>query len=473
MLNKKQYRRANPSSARAGALHVLYAVEVEGAYANLVLDQLLREVPFAKSDRSFLTELVYGTLRWRGTVDWILNQVVRSGLDRLTPWIRNILRLGVYQLLFMNKIPPSAVCNEGTNLAKRYGHQGVARLVNGVLRSVARRGQDWEYPDPQEKPVEHIAARYSHPEWMVERWLKRYGQEETIALCLANNQPAVNSIRTNTLRLSVEELIQRLQTEGVEVEASRLIPEGLRLKRLSAYTSLAAFGQGLFQVQDESSMLAGYGLGPLPGTRVIDACAAPGGKTTHLAQLMKNQGEILAFDLHGHKIGLVQENCRRLGVNIVRTSVMDARELPGLWSGWADFVLVDAPCSGLGVLRRRPDARWHKNPGQIRELASLQSQILTAASQCLRPGGTLLYSTCTLEPEENEGIVRHFLAAGTDILSSLNKPGKYCLEDLSQFLPFIPWREEDRNQIEKGYLTLLPHIHGTDGFFLARLRREK
>ncbi len=454
--------RTVPKTAREGALQILYAVEVEGAYANLVLDQLLREASFSKLDRAFLTELVYGTLRWQKTVDWVLNQVIHAGITGLTPWIRNILRLGVYQLLFMDKIPVSAVCNEGTNLAKRYGHQGVARLVNGVLRNVARHDQNWEYPDPREAPVEHLAIRYSHPEWMVKRWLDRYGFADTLALCKANNSAAPNSIRTNTLRTTPAKLTEQLEQEGALVEKSALVPEGLILKRVSAYGDLKAMEQGLFQVQDESSMLAGYGLKPFPGARVIDACAGPGGKTTHLAQFMENRGEIIALDIHEHKVKLISENCRRLGIDIVQTYRQDAKDLPGLWEGWADFVLVDAPCSGLGVLRRRPDARWHKSMEQIEELATLQQQILQAASRCVKPGGVLLYSTCTLEPEENEDQVNRFLS---------ENQVQFKLEDLSGYLPFVPKRPEEREQIKKGFLTLLPHIYGTDGFFLARLRR--
>ncbi|NLK51741.1 MAG: 16S rRNA (cytosine(967)-C(5))-methyltransferase RsmB [Syntrophomonadaceae bacterium] len=456
--------------AREGALQVLYAVEVEGAYANLVLDRLMREASFSKRDRAFLTELVYGTLRWRAKVDWILSQVVRPNLEQLTPWIRNILRLGIYQLLFMEKIPPSAVCNEGTNLAKRYGHQGVARLVNGVLRNVVRRGKDWSYPKVEENPVEHIAVCYSHPQWIVERWIERYGLEDTMALCSANNQPADNWIRTNTLRTSPAELTQCLKQEGVEVEASNLVPEGLKLKQISAYPKLPGFAEGWFQVQDESSMLAAHGLKPWPGARIIDACAAPGGKTTHLAQLMGNQGEILALDWHPHKIELIKENCQRLGINIVQAGTQDARELPGPWLEWADGVLVDAPCSGLGVLRRRSDARWRKQPEQIAQLTILQLEILLAAGQCVRPGGVLLYSTCTIEPEENELLVQKFISTWG---SQFGKAAGFRLEEIGSFFPAGFDRKADRQQMAQGYLTLLPHIHGTDGFFLARLRREE
>ena len=474
MGNKKRFQRSVPGSAREGALQVLYAVEVEGAYANLVLDQLLREASFNKLDRSFITELVYGTLRWRNTVDWILGQLMRSGLERLTPWIRNILRLGVYQLLFMDRIPVSAVCNEGTNLAKRYGHQGVAGLVNGVLRNVARHGPDWKYPDLQEQPIQHIAICYSHPEWMVERWLGRYGLEGTIALCKANNCPANNSIRTNTLRTNPEELTRLLEQEGVEVEKSSLVPEGLILKRISAYGELNAFSQGLFQVQDESSMLAAYGVKPIPGARVVDACAAPGGKTTHLAQFMGNKGEIISLDIHEHKVNLIRDNCQRLGINIVQTYPMDARDLPERWEGWADFVLVDAPCSGLGVLRRRPDARWRKTPEQIKELTDLQAVILRAASRCVKPGGVLLYSTCTLEPEENEDQVFKFIKGDEGEACGPARPeDRFYLEDLRDYLPFKSWWETEEEQVQKGYLTLLPHVYGTDGFFLARLRRSR
>lgn len=437
-------------------------MEVEGAYANLVVDRLLREAPLDQKERSLFTELVYGTLRWRKTVDWVLAPLVRAGLEELTPWIRNLLRLSAYQLLFLDRIPPSAAGSEAVKLAYRYGHRGVAGLVNGVLRSLSRQGREWQPPHAEEDPVAHLAVRCSHPEWMVERWLTRYGFAGAEALCLSNNQPAPFWVRANTLKQPPAELAGELRSCGVEVEPSRLAEEGLKLDGDVNFAALPAHREGRFYIQDESSMLAARALAPRPGMRVVDACAGPGGKTTHIAQLMEDVGEIRAFDVHEHKLSLVNVNCRRLGVTCVTTELKDAVTLPGPLAGWADRVLVDAPCSGLGVLRRRPDLRWRKDPAEIAQLSQLQRSILQAAARCLKPGGVLVYSTCTLEPEENEEVVEWAV-----------RHAGLRLDDLSPHLDAPGWTEEDRRLLRRGYLTLLPHVHGTDGFFIARLRREQ
>ncbi|NPV91399.1 MAG: 16S rRNA (cytosine(967)-C(5))-methyltransferase RsmB [Firmicutes bacterium] len=449
-----------PHSAREGALQILYAVEVEGAYANLVLDRVLREAPINRLDRSLLTELVYGTLRWRNRLDWVLGRVVRTRLEDLTPWIRNILRLGAYQLLFLDRIPASAVCDEGVKLAYRYGHRGVAGLVNGVLRNLARQGREIELPDPGDDPAKHLAVAYSHPEWMVDRWLRRYGFEETRRLCEADNRPAPQWVRVNTLKLSPLELAEKLKPMGIEAYPGRLVEESLCLVGEINYTELELHQAGYFYVQDQSSMLVAHTVDPSEGQRVVDACAGPGGKTSHIAQLMKNTGEILAFDIHQHKLGLVEANCRRMGVSSVSTRVMDARQLPGELAGWADHVLVDAPCSGLGVLARRPDLRWRRDPEAMKQLPALQKELVRAASGCLKPGGTLVYSTCTLEPEENEEVVE-WAVENCGLL----------LDDLEPHLGKGEWSEEDRRKMRGGFIYLFPHIHGTDGFFISRLRR--
>jgi len=463
MADKIYKRRRAPASAREGALQVLYAVEEEGAYANLVLDQVLREAPLAKSERALMTELAYGVLRWRLTLDRALEPLLKYPLAELTPWIRNILRLGVYQLLFLDRIPEAAVCNEANKLAHRYGHRGVAGLVNGVLRSFIRQGKKVPCPSPEEDPAENLAVRFSHPQWVVERWLKRYGWEETFALCAANNQPAGNWLRTNTLRLTREGLAALLRQQGLSVVESARVPEGLRVDNLTSWRELQdkSPGNGLnFYIQDESSMAVAHALSPLPGETVIDACAGVGGKTTHLAQLMRDQGRILAFDVHAHKLAVLSSTAAKMGISIIEEYELDARLLHERWGGQADRVLVDAPCSALGVLRRRPDVRWRREEQDIEELSRLQKEILAAAGRCVREGGVLVYTACTLEPEENEEAVEALLAS---------QPFVY--DDLNPCFPGRGWTEDDRQQMKRGFFYLFPHRHGTDGFFIARLRR--
>jgi 16S rRNA (cytosine967-C5)-methyltransferase len=446
-------------SARGLALRVLIDVEQDGAFANLALNKVLEKHRPGKLDRAFATELAYGVLRSLNTLDWVLSQFVSQPLDRQTPAVRNILRLGVYQLMFMDRVPPAAACNEAAVLARQYGHQGVVRFVNGVLRNIARRLGDIKYPALDENPMKHIALKYSHPEWLVKRWLEEFGPEDTIAICRADNEPAPNTIRTNTLKISRDTLAEKLTRQELSVDKTLFAPEGLYIEGFLSLGSLDSFQEGLFQVQDESSMLAGRALMPLPGSFVIDACAAPGGKTTHLAQLMENRGRILAFDIHPHKLDLIKENCSRLGIGIVEAAIGDARELPAELHGRADFVLVDAPCSGLGVLRRRPDARWRKDPGEIPAIVQLQSQILDSASRCVKDGGVLLYSTCSIAREENLGQVESFLARNP----------WFALEELDKILP---GGLDHKGTLSRGYIQLYPGTHGMDGFFIARMRKK-
>lgn len=446
-------------SAREIALEVLKAVEGEGAYASLALNRIMEKYRPGKLDRAFATELAYGSLRYLKTIDWVLGQFVKQPLSAQTAPVRNILRLGVYQLMYMDKVPASAACNEGAEMAKKHGHPGAVKFVNGVLRGISRRLSEIKFPGLADDPVAHISIKYSHPTWMVERWLNEFGQEDTILLCSSNNVPPPNTVRVNTLKTTRGELIERLVKEGLAAKETAFAPEGIVIEGFLSIGSIAAFQEGLFQVQDESSMLAGRALAPEPGSKVIDTCSAPGGKTTHLAQLMENRGEIIAVDVHPHKLELIKENSGRLGINIIREIAGNAARMPEKLYNSADYVLVDAPCSGLGVLRRRPDARWRKEPEQIAELVKLQAEILESASRCVRKGGVLVYSTCTITREENLGQVEGFLAGHPE----------FALEDLTSLLPGS--LDADRT-MDRGYLQLLPHRHGTDGFFIARMRKK-
>ncbi|KKM12959.1 16S rRNA methyltransferase [Clostridiales bacterium PH28_bin88] len=448
-------------SPRELALRTLYQVEAEGAFANLALNRALQHSGLKKLDRGFVTELVYGVVRSSNTLEWVLQQLMDRSLDKTPPWIRGILKLGAYQLLYMDKVPVSAACNEAVELARKYGHPGTVRFVNGVLRNLARRREEVTFPPLDRDPVAHISLAHSHPEWLVSRWVKRFGVDATIALCRFNNQPADNSVRTNTLKTSREELVGLLALEGVKAEPGRYTPESLDLSGFTAMDHLRAFREGMFLMQDEASQMVAHLLRPKPGEVVVDACAAPGTKTTHLAQLMGDRGKILAWDVHQHKLGLIEGNCRRLGIHCVTVSQGDASRLGTVLGEVADRLLIDAPCSGTGVLRRRPDARWRKSPEKLPELRELQLQILAGAVGCLKPGGVLVYSTCSIEDEENLDNVRRLLALRRDLV----------MEDISKLLPFIPEREEDRKSAAAGYLQFLPHVHGTDGFFMARIRR--
>lgn len=479
-------------AAREVALEILREIDANEAYANIALDRHLRKYGPAPADRAFITEVVYGTVRRLLTLDWIIERFSDRPVSKMTPWIRNILRMAVYQIKYLSSVPAAVAGNEAVELAKKHGHQGTARFVNGVLRNLVRKLPDLAMPSPKIDPVEHLAVAYSHPRWLVELWLKRWGFDETAAMLAANNLPPPLTMRANTLKISPEQLKQRFTAAGVDAEPVNFAPEGLRLRRsvevgsgsagetdlkdeadpkaeeplASGEPVFEALERGLGYAQDESSMLVAHLLDPRPGEEVLDTCSAPGGKTTHLAQLMQNQGGIVAVDDHEHKLRLVAENCSRLGIGMVRTLLADARRLGDdpAHRGRYDRVLVDAPCSGLGVLRRRADARWRKSPESLAALPRLQSEILESAAACLKPGGVLVYSTCTVEPAENDEVVERFLADHPD----------FVREEIGIFLgERWPWMagEVAKQITDHGYLRLFPHRHGTDGFFAARMRK--
>lgn len=448
-------------SARNMALEVIHEVDQQGAYSNIALNRVLQKYNPDKQDRGFITELVYGTLRRIITIDWIAGQFVSRPLDSLTPWIRNILRMGIYQLFFMDKVPVSAACNESTKLAKKFGHPGTVKFVNGVMRNIAREKDGIRWPNKEKDPINYLALNYSHPQWMVQKWQEELGLQQAEELCRANNMPPPNSVRTNTLKNFRDELIKTLKAENITCVEGAYAPETINITDFLSIGTIDAHRKGLFIVQDESSTMVGHALSPKPGAKVIDACSAPGGKATHLAQLMGNRGEILACDVHEHKMILIEDNCRRLGINIVKPMLLNALELGEKYPEWADYILVDAPCSGLGVLRRRPELRWRKTFVQFEELISLQRRILSNAANALKKGGVLVYSTCTINRDENLNLVEGFL----------KEKGNFVLQDLTPYMP----QGMDLTKfatMKQGYIQFLPHLHGTDGFFMARLYKK-
>ncbi|HBW38439.1 16S rRNA (cytosine(967)-C(5))-methyltransferase RsmB [Desulfosporosinus sp. BICA1-9] len=445
-------------TARSMAVQMLTRVEVEGAYANLLLQNNIGRLTDSR-DRQFVTLLVNGTLKHRLTLDYALRRYLSKPMSVLPHEVRAILRIGAFQLLYADRVPPAVAVNESVELAK--GYPKYTGLVNVVLRKVMSTAWEFPWPDSKRETVRYLSVRYSHPEWMIQRWLKRWGQEETEALCIANNEPAHTWIRTNTLKISRENLRDRLIEEGITVELGTRIPESLKIQNFSALDRLESFKEGLFTVQDESSQLVAHVLNPQPGQHVLDACSAPGGKATHLAQLMEDKGEILAFDIHSHKLDLIQQLTQRLGIKIIQPQLGDARDLPGVRLGSQQRVLVDAPCSGLGVLRRRADLRWQREEEDLKEFPTLQLAILERAASCVDVGGDLVYSTCTTEPEENFELVKRF-RSGHPEFEPVN---------LAESLPFELENPRDIQQANKGMLQILPNRHEMDGFFLAKFRR--
>ncbi len=444
--------------ARTKALEILIRWERRGFPIDPLFDGLVMDDRLLTDlDRAFVREVVYGVLRWRGRIDWVIAAYSQIKLHRIERAVIYILRMGVYQLLFMDRVPPHAAVNEAVKLAKGMGKREVAPLINGVLRGIAEGRKEVSYPDLQTDPLHHISTYYSHPPWMVRRWIDQWGVEETIALCQANNQIPPFTLRINTLKGSRDELIQRLQGEVVGVQPTPFSPMGLICNNPPSLATWEPFQEGWLQVQDEASQLVSFILGTHPGQRVLDICAAPGGKTTHLAQLMGDQGEIVSVDVSPAKLSLLQENCRRLGISMVKTLTLDATSTLPFVPESFDRVLVDLPCTGLGTLRRNPDGKWRVKEADITRLQKLQREILAQAAPMVKKGGILVYSTCTLTLEENEGVIEPFLSGHEG----------FRLESVEPFLPPGCEGLVDR----RGCLFTLPHRHGTDGFFAARMRR--
>ena len=446
----QRYREEKIDRVRELAMQVLQKVHVEDAYANVALAETLREIKLTERDRRFLTELVYGVTKAGETLDYMIGRYV-ADLRKAQPAIRELLRLGFYQIFLMDRVPPSAACDTAVELAKKHGRRGADSFVNGVLRAALREPERAALPDGRNAHA--LALRTWHPKWLVERWMRAYGYERTEELCRCNNTSAPLSVRVNTLRTNRPALMEQFTAAGAQVRASAWVPDGIVLGTHGALDELAPLRMGLAQVQDESSMLVAHVLAPEPGMTVIDACAAPGGKTTHIAQRMENRGRILAFDIYEEKIRRIERNAQRLGISIMEAQMCDARAIGAAYAGQADRVLVDAPCSGLGVLRRKPDARWKKSPEDVKTLPPLQRAILASAAEAVKKGGILVYSTCTMEECENVAIVADFLRTHTD----------FVLEETGGFLPVQKTTEH--------MVQIMPETDGPDGFFIARMRR--
>jgi 16S rRNA (cytosine967-C5)-methyltransferase len=366
-----------------------------------------------RRDRAFVTELVQGTVRMKLTLDWFIAPFSRRPLDSLDPVVLWSLRLAAYQAMF-TAVPDYAAVDMAVSSAASASGKGSSGFVNAVMRAFVVGAGDVAYPDRETDPIAYLEIRYSHPRWVVEMWIDEMGFEETERVCAADNVGPPVSLRTNLLRTSRSALARSLEEKGVEVTRGRLTPECLLIKGSGPPGDLDEFEQGLFSVQDEASQLVGHCVSVRPGMRVLDMCAAPGGKANHIAELARNDGEVLAVDINPARLAMVEESAQRLGNGAVRTMVMDATGARETIEGTFDRVLLDAPCSGLGTLARRPDARWRRGPSDIDRLVELQATLMSAAAKMLKPSGLLVYSTCTISRRENEGVVDMFLSSEPD-----------------------------------------------------------
>ena len=393
-------------NARRLAYQVLLNLEKQASYPDRLMRAALQRHPDLKDeDRALLTELVYGVLRWQGTLDWHIDQLSNIKPRKIAPEIRILLRLALYQILYLTRIPDHAAVNETVKIAKASQPPHLAGFVNAILREAIRREGKWEWPSPESEPDEYLAVTTSHPQWFVQRCLKEFGFEETQSLCQANNTVAPLVLRVNPRMILPSELVERLREEAVEAEPSPYFPDAVRLSGLRQdLAGLPSYQEGWIHVQDEASQLVSLILDPHPGERILDICAGFGGKTTHIGLLMGNSGEIVAVDQSSWKLQELQQNARRQGLTIITTIAGNALELLPEQLGSFDRVLLDAPCSGFGTLRRKPDIKWRRHPKDPYRFSQLQKELLDRASLFVRKGGILVYATCTVFSEEDEGV---------------------------------------------------------------------
>ncbi len=446
------------SNPRQLAFSVLGRVD-EGAYADLALDAAFQqEAHLDPRDRGLATELVYGTLRRRGRLDFALAVLCSKPLAKVEPRVLNLLRLGAYQILFLDKVPAPAAVHETVELARQEKLERATGFINGILRNLIRQRQELPWPDAAE-PVVYLEKLAAFPHWLARSWVRRFGGAAAVALAEALLQPAPFTVRVNTLKLPREAFLDELERRGIEARPTAYAPEGVVIGHRGG-AALPGDGEGWYQVQDEASMLIAHLLAPKAGEKILDACAAPGGKTTHLCALGNNAVEVLALDLHPQRVRLVTSGADRLGCRGIVARAWDLTTPPEfLVPASFDAVLVDAPCSGLGVLRRNPEIRWRRTAADITRMAEQQRAILANAAPLLKPGGRLLYSVCTLTEEETDGVLSDFLAKRPD----------FILEDARESVPPF-WGELFG---EDGCLrTWLRLDAGMDAFFAARLRRR-
>ncbi len=394
-------------TAREIALRALYDIDVNETYINAALKEALSGKELSANDRGLVTELIYGVVTNKTAIDFIIAQYSKVKIKKMTPWVLNILRMGVFQIHYMDKIPHSAACNEAVKLANKYSHRAGSGFVNGVLRAVSRGKDDFQFPK-MNNVAEGLSLRYSYALWMTDSLIKEYGEERCEELFKENMKPHGVFIRVNSLRTTVDELISILKNEGITCEQTE-VKNCLKITGRINVENSAAYKLGLYSLQNISSQRAVATLGPEASETVIDMCAAPGGKSCAIAEMMKNEGKVFSFDVFDHKVELINKSAERLGIEIIDAKVHDASVKIQELEESADRVLADVPCSGLGVIHKKPDIKWKRKETDIEELCKLQKDILETAASYAKKGGTLVYSTCTILPEENRLRIDEFL----------------------------------------------------------------
>lgn len=467
---KNREHKAKGVESRKLALEVLLRTNEEKAYVQSVLAASLKESKLSGRDKAFVTYLVQGVLRNLSNIDKVIKNHSNRPLEKMPAVLLNVLRLGAYQLMYMQDLPASAVISTSTSVARLCGHAGLSSFTQAVLRNVHRNIEkihdEYKIKESQEtflsKDPEELSQHYSMPLWIVQRWLEQYDHPTVVSLLSYSQSTPKQSLRVNENAVEVRAIVSVLERAGLKVAVSDVVPSCINILSKGDYRGplekLPGYSEGMFSVQDEASQLVSYIVNPLPGNLVVDLCAAPGGKTLHMSEMMQNKGKILAVDKSGERLNVLKNNRQRLSITNVEVVEQDGRNIK--LDTLADKVLVDAPCSGTGVLNRRSDLRYHRQPEDIESLSRLQLELLQNASTLVKPGGILVYSTCSVEKEENESIVEKFLANNSN----------FKLESLTDIVS--AFKNAPFNlPTEAGKFQLLPTMQGLSGFFLARLCR--
>ena len=450
------------------ALKALYKIEKEDAFSNIALDETLKQNRNSLEERDIglISEIVYGVVTWKLTLDEIIKKHSKIRLKKISIWILNILRMGIYQIVFLDKIPKSAAVNESVNLAKRYGHKSSSNFVNAILRKVEKK--DYNELFEIEDDIERISKTQSMPVWIIEKLLKEMTIEEVEQICKDSNLKPEISIRLNKLKITKEELKEKLSQNNIQYKDG-ILDDFLIISKVKNIENLNLFKQGLFTIEDEGAGLIPLVLDVKEKQKVLDACSAPGGKTTYMAEIMKDKGEIIACDVYEHRLKLVNDTARRLGINIIKTELNDATKYNEKYNEKFDKILLDVPCLGIGVLKRKPDIKWKRKKEDIEKINAIQYKILENCSKYLKKGGSIVYSTCSILKEENIDVIQRFL----------NNNKKFKLEKINlkeiEFntkKSFFKHDEHYENDVNKGGYLQIYQNEKSDGFFICKMLKN-
>lgn len=439
--------------AREIAYKVLLDIEKNKNYSNMAINKHFKDVKMSNQDRGLATEIIYGVIENKYYIDYMIDKLSKVKTNKMEIYVKTLLRMGIYQIMFLNSISDYAAVNETVNLAKKKNSK-VSGFINGILRNVIRQKEEIGKVKTKDD-VDYLAIKYSYDKWMIRNWMIHFGKEFTEELLEANNERPNIYLRTNTLKITRDELIKKLEKQNIKAEKVNVVEEAIKVEHLKDIENNSLYKEGLFTVQDVSSMLVGKVMNPKENSLVLDVCSAPGGKTTHMATLMNNTGQVVSRDIYDHKLKLIKAASKRLGLTNVDVEEFDGMKLDRESIGKFDYVLADVPCSGLGIIRRKPEIKY-KEKEEFRQLPPIQKKILENASKYVKVGGTLIYSTCTIQDSENIDVVNEFLQKNKNF----------------ELVPIKEVNVDLENQ-EKGYMKIYPNVHDMDGFFISKLIRVR